>query len=164
MLITPRGFAFIFTFRCFAPPQNLGLRGAYVFFEYFFCYLTYRSKIFGAQSGRVKTSFTEKIKCIGALENFYRTFEKKVWTKKLVKSTSFLISEFLWKPVLVGKGWLHSSLKTFLRTQTRSWGYLKSCPRVGLYVSNKIMNVRRINRKLSMFIAEKVKVCPYVAR
>ena len=89
-----------------APPQtNVG--GVGFFFlniSFFFFYLTYRSKIFGAQSGRVKTSFTEKINCIGALENFYRTFEKKVWTKKLVKSTSFLIFEFLWKPVLVGKG------------------------------------------------------------
>ena len=58
-------------------PQPRGWGGG-VFFEYFFTVLSYQPKIFWAQTGRLKTTFEEKMKCIGGLKFFLGPYEKKV--------------------------------------------------------------------------------------
>ena len=83
-------------------PPNLGVGGVVFFFEYFFTVLSYQPKIFWGQTGRLKTTFEEKMKCIGGLKKFLGPYEKKVWTKKSQKkarSRDFLSSKFLLKSV-----------------------------------------------------------------
>ena len=94
---TARIWVYLTLFMQRASPPTLELGGASYFLENFFMYLSYWSEIFGGPSGKVKTSSTEKMKCVRDIKNFLRTFEKKVWTKKQVNSRFFGSQISFWK-------------------------------------------------------------------
>ena len=47
--------------------------------------MSYQPKIFWGQTGKLKTTFEEKMKRIGGLKKCLGPYEKKVWTKKSLK-------------------------------------------------------------------------------